>query len=248
MLIKIPSVIGHRGACAYAPENTLEGIHTAADMGIEWVELDVKLTKDGVPVLFHDETLERTSNGNGFVKDKTLTELRELEAGHYFADGFTGVKIPTLEEAIDVLLEREMAVNLEIKPCPGLEKVTAEAALDVLSRSWDEHDKLLLSSFQAVSLETCMDMAPEWARAIIFEKDIPENWLDIADYLKVSCVNLNAKSITDAAIEQLCDRGYPVLAYTVNDPDQALVLKEKGVTGFFSDEPDVIQDILPKVH
>ena len=66
-MLKLPKIIGHRGAAAYAPENTLESIHTAADMGVEWVELDVKLTQDGVPVIFHDATLDRTTNGSGPV-------------------------------------------------------------------------------------------------------------------------------------------------------------------------------------
>ena len=78
MTLKLPKIIGHRGAAAYAPENTLEGIHTAADMGVEWVELDVKLTKDQIPVLFHDETLERTTNGAGNVADITYDDLKQL--------------------------------------------------------------------------------------------------------------------------------------------------------------------------
>jgi glycerophosphoryl diester phosphodiesterase len=88
MALKLPKIIGHRGAADYAPENTIEGIHTAADMGVEWVELDVKLTKDQVPVLFHDETLERTTNSAGNVRDFTLSELKELDAGSWFSDGF----------------------------------------------------------------------------------------------------------------------------------------------------------------
>ena len=87
MALRIPQIIGHRGCAGYAPENTLEGIHTAADMGIEWVEFDVKLTKDQVPILFHDETLDRTTNSSGEVKDLTLSEIKELDAGSYFADG-----------------------------------------------------------------------------------------------------------------------------------------------------------------
>ncbi|HRC27440.1 MAG TPA: glycerophosphodiester phosphodiesterase family protein, partial [Alphaproteobacteria bacterium] len=82
--MKIPSLIGHRGVARYAPENTLESIHTAADMGLEWVELDVKLTRDGVPVLFHDDTLDRTTNGTGFVAACDFARLRELEAGSWF--------------------------------------------------------------------------------------------------------------------------------------------------------------------
>jgi len=86
-VLKLPKIIGHRGCASYAPENTVEAIHTAADMGVEWVELDVKLTKDDIPILFHDDMLERTTNGSGAVKDFTLKDLKELEAGTWFSDG-----------------------------------------------------------------------------------------------------------------------------------------------------------------
>src|SRR5690242_8989223 len=98
-VLKLPSVIGHRGAAAYAPENTLESIRTAAEIGVKWVELDVKLTKDSIPIIFHDDTLERTTSGYGLVAETKYEDIRELEAGMWFSEGFTGVVVPTLEEA-----------------------------------------------------------------------------------------------------------------------------------------------------
>ena len=129
MTLKLPQIIGHRGACGYAPENTLESIHTAADMGVEWVELDVKLTKDQIPVIFHDETLDRTTNGSGNIADIDFEDLRDLECGSWFSESFAGLKIPTLEEVLEVLIDRDMGLNLEIKPCPGREIETAEVCL-----------------------------------------------------------------------------------------------------------------------
>ena len=130
MPLKIPKVIGHRGAKAYAPENTLPSIETAADLGVEWVELDVKLTKDNVPIIFHDEGLDRTTSGTGLVAQTNYEDLRDLDAGSWFGDSFSSVRIPTLEEAVDILLKHNLGLNLEIKPCPGREKETAEIALD----------------------------------------------------------------------------------------------------------------------
>ncbi|MCE9506999.1 MAG: glycerophosphoryl diester phosphodiesterase, partial [Alphaproteobacteria bacterium] len=89
----IPKVIGHRGAKAYAPENTLASIHTAADLGIEWVEIDVKLTKDGVPIIFHDDELNRCTNGSGLVVETDFKTIAELDAGLWFGDSFMGEKI-----------------------------------------------------------------------------------------------------------------------------------------------------------
>lgn len=248
MSLKLPQIIGHRGAAAYAPENTLEGIHTAADMGVEWVELDVKLTKDDVPIIFHDDNLDRTTNGSGPVAEKTLEELRELECGSWFGESFAGIRIPTLEEAVEVLIDRDLGLNLEIKPCPGREKETAEVALDVLSQYWDNHDKLLISSFSHVSLEVAYEMAQDWHRGLLLPEEWPENWRDLAEYLKVSSVNLNGNTVTRENVEEAMELELPILAYTINEPDRARFLQSWGVDGFFSDAPDVIKDGILTVH
>lgn len=248
MPLKLPKIIGHRGCAAYAPENTIEGIHTAADMAVEWVELDVKLTKDEVPIIFHDDTLDRTTNATGNVADCTYKEIKELDCGSWFGESFIGIQVPTLEEAIDVLIEREMGLNLEIKPCPGREKETAEIALDLLSTIWDDHDRLLISSFQHVSLEVAHDMATDWHRGFLLPEDWPENWAELADYLQVSTVNVNAGSVKRDQIESIMDMEKQVLAYTVNNPDQARLLQSWGVDGFFSDCPDALQEGVFSVH
>jgi glycerophosphoryl diester phosphodiesterase len=194
MPLKLPPVIGHRGAAAYAPENTIESIQPPAEMGAKWIEVDVKLTKDSVPIIFHDDDLNRTTNGHGPVAAMNFDDIRDLEAGSWFSEGFAGVKIPTLEEVIDVVLQRNLGINLEIKPCPGREIETAEAMLDVLSQIWDDADRLLISSFSHVSLETAMDMAPEWARGLLLETEPVENWAELADYLQASTINIDGRT------------------------------------------------------
>lgn len=245
MPLKIPKVIGHRGAKAYAPENTLASIETAASIGVEWVELDVKLTKDGVPIIFHDEELDRTTNGTGLVAETNYEDLRDLDAGSWFGDSFASVRIPTLEEAVDILLKHNLGLNLEIKPCPGREKETAEVALDHLSQYWDERDNLLISSFQHVSLEAAMDLAPDWARGLLIGGDeMPENWKEIADYLDVKTINLGSRLVTRQVADEVMDLELPLLVYTVNDPMQARQLQKLGVDAFFSDNPDIILENL----
>ncbi|MDH5721914.1 MAG: glycerophosphoryl diester phosphodiesterase [Alphaproteobacteria bacterium] len=248
MPLKLPKIIGHRGCAAYAPENTLEGIHMAADMGVEWVEFDVKLTKDEVPILFHDSTLDRTTSGTGNVADRTYKEIMELDCGSWFGESFIGIQIPTLEQAIDVLIERGLGLNLEIKPCPGREKETAEIALDLLSTIWDDHDRLLISSLQPVSLEVACDMAADWHRGLLLPEEWPENWAELVDYLQVSTVNVNANNVTRDQIESIIDKEKQILAYTVNNPDQARLLQSWGVDGFFSDCPDVLEEGIFSVH
>ena len=248
MTLKLPKVIGHRGACGYAPENTLESIRAAAELGVEWVELDVKLTKDDVPIIFHDEELERLTNGSGLVKDFTLKELKELDAGYSFGDSFFGVTIPTLEEAVDVLLEHDLGLNLEIKPCSGRERETAEVALDVLSQIWDSHDKILISSFKATSLEAALEIAEDWSRGLLLGVEYEDDWSALADALHVSTLNINGNTVTREQVEDLMEYNVPILAYTINDPMRAQELQRWGVDTFFSDVPDLIAENILTVH
>jgi len=247
MTLKLPRIIGHRGAMGYAPENTIESVQTAAEMGVQWVELDVKLTKDDIPIIFHDETLERTTNDSGLVAQTLYEDIANLEAGSWFGDSFAGIKIPTLEEMCEALIHLDLGLNLEIKPCPGREKETAEVALDHLSRIWDNHDNLLISSFSHVSLETAMEMAADWRRGLLID-EWPENWKDLADYLQVSVLNINGNECTREQVEAIIDMDYPILAYTINDPQRARILQSWGVDGVFTDVPDIIQESLLTIH
>ncbi len=245
--LDLPPLIGHRGACGYAPENTIESIKTAAEMGCKWVEFDVKLTRDNVPVLFHDETLERTTNGSGNMADISWEDLQSLDAGSWFADSFAGAPVPSLEDALDTILNLGLGINLEIKPCPGREVETAEAALDVLSRVWDDGDKLLISSFQHVSLEVAKEMAPEWHRGLLMKEQDTE-WKEMAEYLKVSTININGRKTSRDAVEDYIDAGYGVLAYTINDAALARNLYAWGVDGVFTDVPDVLLQSVLRRH
>lgn len=249
MTLKIPKLIGHRGACGYAPENTIESIETAADMGIKWVELDVKLTRDRVPVIFHDDSLDRTTNGSGLVAETDWEDIRQLEAGSWFADGFAGAKIPTLEDAVETLIRRGLGLNLEIKPCPGRERETAEIALDTLSRIWDDHDNLMISSFSHVSLEAAREMAGDWARGLLlWHDDMPPDWKGLCDYLDACAVNISDQLATREFIEEIIDYEKAVLVYTVNDPMRARQLQAWGVDGMFTDVPDTVGEMLLTVH
>jgi glycerophosphoryl diester phosphodiesterase len=249
MSLKLPPLIGHRGACGYAPENTIESVRTAAELGAKWVELDVKLTKDSIPIIFHDEDLDRTTNGAGPVMMATYEDIKQLEAGSWYGDSFAGIKIPSLEEMIELLIELGLGLNLEIKPCPSREIETAEVALDMLSRYWDDHDNLLISSFSHVSLETARDVANDWHRGLLLEgRELPENWKDLCDYLDCATVNIGTEMATREAVEQIMDYEKPVLVYTVNDPLLARRLQGYGVDSVFTDVPDVIADNIAQIH
>ncbi len=244
----IPKVIGHRGAKAYAPENTLASFHAAADLGIEWVEMDVKLTKDGVPIIFHDDELNRCTNGSGLVAETDFKIIQELDAGHWFGDSFMGEKIPTLEEALNAIIDRGLGLNLEIKPCPGREVETAEVALDFATRIWpDDAPPPLISSFSHVSLESAMDVMEEWPRGLLFDEHFAE-WREIAEHLDAHTININGNKITRDLLDEYLEFAKPVLAYTINDPRKARELFDWGISGVFSDCPDAIRDAVESVH
>jgi glycerophosphoryl diester phosphodiesterase len=248
MSLKLPKIIGHRGACGYAPENTLESIQTAAEMGLKWVEFDVKLTQDQVPILMHDDILDRTTNGSGAVALTSYEDIRQMEAGSWFADSFSGIKIPTLEEAVNILLELDMGFNLELKPCPGREKETAEVVLDELSRIWDAHDRLLISCFQHVTLETAMEVAGDWKRGLLLGEEWPENWEELADYLDVASINFNGNTCTREQVEAIIDLDLKTIVYTINDPQKSRQLQAWGVDSLITDVPDTIMASILTVH
>jgi len=240
MAFQPPQIIGHRGAAEYAPENTRESILTAFDMGVKWVEVDVKLTKDGVPIIFHDDELDRTTDGAGLVANTLYEDIKTLDAGSWFGPSFAGAKILTLVEFLDILEEKGMSANLEIKPCPGREKETAEVVMDYLTRCWDEPDRILISSFSHVSLEVAMDMADYYPRGFLLDEVWPDNWQELAKHLDVSVVSFNGHTVTREDVEDAIDFGKPITAYTINDAQKARQLQGWGVDGFFTDAPDVL--------
>jgi glycerophosphoryl diester phosphodiesterase len=233
-------VIGHRGAAAHAPENTLASIRKAGALGCRWVELDAKLTGDGVPILMHDERLERTTSGRGEVAATTLAEIRRLDAGGWKGPEFAGEPVPTLAEALALLVELGMEVNVEIKPCPGREALTARIVCAEIRRLWPaERPVPLLSSFALESLAVARDTAPELPRGLLVEA-IPRDWRELMERLGCVSLNVSQRRSSERRIAAVLAEGVPVLCYTVNDPAKAQALWRLGVTALFSDAPDRI--------
>ena len=135
--MKQPKIFAHRGASSYAPETTLPAFALAASQGADGIELDVHLTRDGQLVVIHDETLERTTNGSGWVKDHTLAQLQQLRADNHMP-GFADASIPTLEQVLELVKPTGMLVNIELKTSliwyEGLEEKPVELVRAVASR------------------------------------------------------------------------------------------------------------------
>lgn len=233
----IPRIIGHRGACGDAPENTLASFREAAAQGAEWVEFDVKLTADGHLVLFHDQTLNRTTDGRGPVAGRTLAELKVLDAGAWFAPRFAGECVVTLEEAVSLLAELGLGANVEIKACKGREAETGGAAAAWLRDRWPAHLlPPLISSFSARSLQAAREAAPDLARALLVRR-VPDNWRERMATVGATALHCSQRRLTRARARQVVEAGTPLRCFTVNDPKRARHLFDWGVTGVFSNFP-----------
>jgi glycerophosphoryl diester phosphodiesterase len=229
-------IIAHRGASAVAPENTLAAIARAADLGARSVELDVMLSADGVPVIIHDTDLARTTDGTGPVAAQSHESLARLDAGSWFDAAFAGEGIPSLADAVTLILDRDLSFNLEIKPSPGEDRATAAGAIALLAETWPEDAALVLSSASIEALAVARDTAPRWRRGLIADVP-PPDWRDVLADLGCASLHCAAPTATPSLIEAVHDAGYRLLAYTVNRPAKAATLFKYGVDGIFTDDP-----------
>lgn len=234
----LPPVIGHRGAARRAPENTLAGLRVAAAMGVACVEFDVRLTADRVPVLFHDATLDRTTNGRGRLVHRTLAELRRLDAGAWFARRFAGEAVPTLAEAIGALASLGLHANIELKPEEAQGVATAWAVLDVLRKAWPrDRPPPLISSFDWSALATLAAEAPCWPRGLLIRTPRQRQWRGWAARVGAATIHCGANGLDRKGVEALKTAGLPIAAYTVNDVRRARLLRRWGVDALFTDDP-----------
>jgi glycerophosphoryl diester phosphodiesterase len=238
--LDLPFVIGHRGAAAAAPENTLAGFRKAAELGARWVEFDVRLSGDGRPILLHDDTLERTTDGSGRADEKTWSELRRLDAGAWFGPSFAGERIPDLEETIGLLAELGLGANIEIKPSSGAEATTGRAVGKTVAKYWPAGlPAPLLSSFRPEALAAAREVAPAIARGLLVGA-VPPDWRRQAEALGCSTINCDHRKLIPAQAAEVRQSGWPLLAYTVNEAARAAELRKWGVMAVFSDCPDAL--------
>lgn len=225
-MLQLPKVIGHRGAAAYSPENTLESFREARRRGATWVETDIKLTADGVPIVMHDESLKRTTGVDRLVAETPRAELPPA--------------VPTFEEAIACFGEEGLGCNVEIKPCPGREAETGRAVVETLRRCWPARlPEPVLSSFKDASLAAAYSAAPEFARALLIGQ-IGDDWRVRAEAVGAGGINTNGEKLTAVRAVEIRKAGYTLSVYTIDDGDVAKALVGMGVDCIITDAPDVI--------
>lgn len=238
--LAIDNLIAHRGASAFAPENTMAAFNKALVMGCRWVEFDVMLSADGEPFVFHDDNLSRTTNGEGEIGQVSADYLESLDAGAWFSASFAGEKIPHLQEVIKWLNFSSMQANIEIKPYPGHTEETAAAVLSCINRFWPADRPLpLLSSFDEDALILCRSLAPEMPLGLLLH-EWQDDWHAKADALACVSIHCYYQILNKKRVKALKDAGFLVLAYTVNRKGLARKLYQWGVDAVFSDYPDLL--------
>ena len=233
-----PRFLAHRGGGHLAPENTLAAFREGWRRGWRAFECDVKLSADGELFLLHDDTLERTSNGQGLARDLSWDLLSRLDAGSWHSPAFVGEPPPRLEALLRWAAATGSALNLELKPNPGEARSTGER-VGALLRHWPQVPALL-SSFEPEALEGARAAAPERARGLLLEQPRSDAW-ELAQSLEVQAV-ISDQRWTDAAwIRQVHQGGWRALAYTVNEVARARALLGDGLDGLFTDALDDVR-------
>ena len=234
-----PFVIGHRGAAGLAPENTLASLRRAKIEGAAWVEFDVMLSADGIPILFHDDTVNRTTNGRGKIANLSLEEIQSLDAGCWFSKEFQGERVPTFRDAIFEIKALGLGANVEIKPSPGAGAETAKATCALVLSDWPGSlPPPVISSFDTSAMAVARDLSPDIERAMLFGK-LPKNWKSIVEDLDCQAVHMSTKYVTRANVDAIRRHGFPVRVYTVNDAARGQDLRDMGVASIFTDRPDL---------
>lgn len=233
----IGPIIGHRGAAALAPENTLISFDAAYQKGCRSIECDVQLSVDGEAFIFHDDTLNRTTNGKGLFAKARAEDLRHLDAGSWFDSQFSGTRIPSLKDALLWAAHRQVMLNLELKPQSGGGEALVQTVLTHLKEYWPATQPLpLISSFDLQVLQWCRQYHETLPLGCLLA-----TWQDasvsLASSLQCVAVNLSRRIVTQKRINFLKQRDFWVYVYTVNQQSMISTYRTWGADGVFSDYP-----------
>lgn len=235
------ALIGHRGIARHAPENTMTSFKLAAQQKIDWIEFDLRLTGDKELIIFHDDRLERTTNGFGWVHEHTLEEIAKLDAGSWFEHRFKGEAIPVFKDVLPELLTLFPQMNIELKITPEMEKEHESAlawqVINVLAELWPAKRAWpLISSFYWPVLEKIREVLPDIPIGFLQETCTPYMIEKVASTPN-SSLHCDYQSLSEEMLHLCQKANVPLLVYTVNQPEIAKRLIDHGIFGVFSDDP-----------
>ncbi|MBP1949244.1 glycerophosphodiester phosphodiesterase [Virgibacillus litoralis] len=235
--------IAHRGASAHAPENTMAAFEKAVDMKADYIEIDVQMTEDEELIAIHDTTLNRTTDGRGFVGDFTLEEIRVLDAGSWFGEEFAGEQIPTFEEVIDAY-RGKIGILIELKSpelYPGIEGKVADVLIE-RNMQHPQNEKIIIQSFNHESMQVSKELLPNVPHGVLAGM----TWAGVtngqlaefatyADYF-----NPNMNIVTDELVARVHATGMDIYPYTVRVQAEADRLFNLDVDGIITDYPEYV--------
>jgi glycerophosphoryl diester phosphodiesterase len=242
-----PLNIAHRGASAYAPGNTLAAFRLALEMGADGFELDVMLSADGHLVVIHDDMVDRTTDGSGPVRQKTLAELKALDAGARFDVRFAGERIPTLQEVFDLVAGNRAFVNVELK-ADSLRGNGLEEKLVALIRCYDLGERLLISSFNPFALWRMRWLAPDMSLALLYAENMPvhlrNRWFAFLSH--PDALSPSFRMATQQHLRWVKSKGYRLYVWTVDEEPEMRRLTALGVDGMITNKPDLLRQVLAR--
>lgn len=228
-------IFAHRGYSALYPENTMLAFKEAEKAGAEGIELDVQLSKDGEVVVIHDETVDRTTNGKGYVKDLTYAELKRLNAGFRMKMNLRKEPIPSLRDVLKWLTGNNMICNIELKngifPYQGMEEKVIE-----LIREYRLSERIIISSFNHYSIVNCYRRAPEIETAPLMGQVVYMPWV-YAESIRAKGIHPKYKTLKDEIVKESEEFGIAVRPYTVNKEKDMVHLMKLGCSGLITDDP-----------
>jgi glycerophosphoryl diester phosphodiesterase len=235
-------IAGHRGDRSAAPENTLPALQSALDGSMVYVETDIRLTADGIPVLIHDASVDRTTNGSGRVSDMTLAELQQLDAGSWFAKAYAGLRIPTLESFLVLLAESNKKAMLELK---GEWDDEALVAVDSLITGYGLSHRVVLASFNVDTLAALHATLPDLPRMVII-RDLPRDPTALIRGFGAIGVVTSPPSVEDdpTVVDRIHKAGFGILLYTLNKKQSWQSALALGVDGIITDKPSALDSWL----
>ncbi len=219
--------IAHRGASGFCPENTIEAFHKAFDLGCNGIELDVHLSADGEILVIHDDTINRTTTGNGLVQAITLTELR--------ASGIT--QIPTLEEVI-AITPKNCLINIELKSADTAIPVSNLVKKCVSEHGWNM-DSFLISSFDWLALKAFADYNPKIPLGVLTETDL-DLAISFAMFINAKYIHPQYHLLTAQKVQTMKENGFKIITWTVNEANDIQLIQSFDVDGIITDFPDRI--------
>jgi glycerophosphoryl diester phosphodiesterase len=237
-------VVGHRGAMAYCPENTLVSFERALELGADWIELDVHLSRDGELVVIHDEHVDRTTNGHGLVKDLSVDALKRLDAGAWYGDRFAGQQIPTLSEVLSWARERpETVVDIEIKNAPIYYAGIEDAVVDSVDRL-GMTERVIVISFDHRAVQRVKALNAEVATGVLYAGRPVDGGIELARQANADALLPHWGYVTAEDVAAAHQAGLAVAPWESSEPTVLRALVAAGVDGIGTNKPDVLRAVV----